>query len=121
MSGQPYSQLIRRPAKRRPFKIERIVLETDRETLRQRINLRVDRMMEEGLEDEARELYPLRHLTALNTVGYKEFYTAWEQGDTPRPHYRYGHDSIVDDIKLNTWHYAKKQITWLAKYGRGEV
>ena len=109
-AGKPYSQLINQPRQPRPFSIETIVIERSREDLRQRIDTRVDEMIALGLEEEARQLYPLRHLTALNTVGYKEFFTLWDRHGlaTPIP-------TPSDAIKLNTWHYAKKQLTWLKK------
>ena len=109
-AGKPYSQLINQPRQPRPFTIETIVIERSREDLRQRIDTRVDEMIALGLEEEARQLYPLRHLTALNTVGYKEFFTLWDRHGlaTPIP-------TPSDAIKLNTWHYAKKQLTWLKK------
>ena len=108
-AGKPYSQLINLPRQPRPFSIQSVIIERPREELRQRINQRVDQMIANGLEEEAHRLYPLRHLTALNTVGYKEFFTLWESTTTsPLP--------PADAIKLNTWHYAKKQITWLKKH-----
>ena len=107
-TGKPYSQLIQQLRTPRPFTIETIVIERPREELRQRIDQRVDQMIANGLEEEARKLYPLRHLNALNTVGYKEFFTLWE-GKTTSPL------SPANAIKLNTWHYAKKQLTWLKK------
>ena len=107
-TGKPYSQLIQQPHTPRPFTIETIVIERPREELRQRIDQRVDQMIANGLEEEAHKLYPLRHLNALNTVGYKEFFSLWEGKNTsPLP--------PADAIKLNTWHYAKKQLTWLKK------
>ena len=74
-------------------------------------------MMQSGLEDEARQLFPLRHLNTLNTVGYKEFFGLWEsKGDSPFPLTAMQRNQIADAIRLNTWHYAKKQLTWLNKY-----
>lgn len=107
-TGKPYSQLIQQPRTPRPFTIETIVIERPREELRKRIDQRVDQMIADGLEEEARRLYPLRHLNALNTVGYKEFFNLWEGINTSSL-------SPADAIKLNTWHYAKKQLTWLKK------
>ena len=107
-TGKPYSQLIQQPRTPRPFTIETIVIERPREELRKRIDQRVDQMIADGLEEEARSLYPLRHLNALNTVGYKEFFNLWEGINTSSL-------SPADAIKLNTWHYAKKQLTWLKK------
>lgn len=109
-AGKPYSQLINQPRQPRPFIIETIVIERSREELRDRINRRVDQMIADGLEEEARHLYPLRHLNTLNTVGYKEFFTLWERHGLSNPI-----PTPADAIKLNTWHYAKKQLTWLKK------
>lgn len=107
-TGRPYSQVIQQERPPRPFRIQHIIIERDRAELRRRINLRVDQMMAAGLPNEARRLLPQRHLNTLNTVGYKEFFTAWDQSDHPDL------NAVADTIKLNTWHYAKKQLTWLA-------
>jgi len=72
MAGVPYSSLRKNTPKDRGFRIVRIGLDREREELYARIDRRVDLMLEEGLEDEARRLWPLRHLNALNTVGYKD-------------------------------------------------
>lgn len=124
MTGEPYSQVIQQPKQQRPFEIETIVLQRDRESLRRRIDLRVDQMIQEGLEAEARNLYGLRSLTPLNTVGYKEFFNLWEEennnetcdkiADT-QPLNSQQIEAVADAIKLNTWHYAKKQLTWFKK------
>lgn len=116
-AGKPYSQLINQPPQPRPFNIVPTVITHPRELLRQRIDRRVDQMMQSGLEDEARQLFPLRHLNTLNTVGYKEFFGFWESnGDSPFPLTAMQRNQIADTIRLNTWHYAKKQLTWLNKY-----
>ena len=116
-SGIPYSRLVNQPPALRPFNIEQTVVTHSRELLRQRIDQRVDQMMLLGLEEEARRLYPLRHLTALNTVGYKEFSTLWQAcGDTPFALSQSQRTVVADTIRLNTWHYAKKQLTWLKKF-----
>lgn len=115
-AGKPYSQLIRQPHKPRPFTIETTILERDRDELRERINRRVDMMMDSGLEEEARRLFPLRHLTPLNTVGYKEFFLLWEEGQGSYPLSQSQRQQVAEAICLNTWHYAKKQLTWLKKY-----
>ncbi len=116
-AGKPYSQLINQPPQPRPFNIVPTVITHPREILRQRIDRRVDQMMQSGLEDEARQLFPLRHLNTLNTVGYKEFFGLWEsKGDSPFPLTAMQCNQIADTIRLNTWHYAKKQLTWLNKY-----
>ena len=109
-AGKPYSQLIQQAQPPRPFTIEPVVIELPREELRNRINRRVDQMLANGLEEEARSLYPFRHLNILNTVGYKEFFTLWDN-----PTLASSTVSPADAIKMNTWHYAKKQLTWLKK------
>lgn len=124
MTGEPYSQVIQQPKQQRPFEIETIVLQRDRESLRRRIDIRVNQMIQEGLEAEARNLYGLRSLTPLNTVGYKEFFNLWEEennnetcdkiADT-QPLNSQQIEAVADAIKLNTWHYAKKQLTWFKK------
>lgn len=91
----------------RPFTIKKILMELPREQLYQNINTRVDRMMEEGLLKEAEGLYSLRHLNALQTVGYKELFDYFDDKITL--------DAAIDEIKKNTRHYAKRQITWFRK------
>lgn len=114
-SGRTYTEMISQPLPQRPFAVETVVIERERETLRERINLRVDQMMAQGLETEARRVYPLRHLTPLNTVGYKEFFELWDEMGSPLPLSSVQQQQVADAIKLNTWHYAKKQLTWLKK------
>lgn len=114
-AGVPYSQLVNQPPKDRPFDIVLEVIDRDRAELRSRIDQRVSYMMSSGLEDEAQSVYHLRHLQSLNTVGYKEFFTLWEQQGgtchlTPTQS-----SQVAEAIKLSTWHYAKKQLTWLKK------
>ena len=107
-AGQPYSRLLDNPLQPRPFNIEKTAIIRDRDDLRGRIRSRVDMMMQQGLLDEVKSLLPLRHLNTLNTVGYKELFA-----------YLDGHTSLEQAttlIKNNTWHYAKKQITWLKHY-----
>ena len=115
-AGKPYSQLIRQPHKPRPFATQTVVIERDRDELRERIRRRVDMMMADGLEAEARRLYPLRRLTPLNTVGYKEFFHLWEVAGKPYSLSQSQRQQVVEAICLNTWHYAKKQLTWLKKH-----
>jgi tRNA dimethylallyltransferase len=91
----------------RPFRIIQVGLELPRETLYERINLRVDLMMEAGQEQEARSLLPHRHLNALQTVGYKELFDYFD-----------GVTSLVDaveQIRQNTRRYAKRQMTWFKR------
>lgn len=106
-AGQPYSSLRRRATSPRPFDIVKVALDLPRERLFDRINRRVGAMMEAGLLDEARRVYPLRHLNSLNTVGYKELF-AFLDGAMPL-------DTAVARIAKNTRVYAKKQLTWLAR------
>lgn len=114
-TGRPYSEVVKQPKRPRPFEVETIVIERSREDLRSRINQRVDLMLSHGLEEEVRRLYPSRHLTVLNTVGYKEFFSYWAE-DAAAAVSPAQLDDIGEAIKLNTWHYAKKQLTWLKKY-----
>lgn len=103
-AGVPYSSLRTGIAKQRDFRIVKIALNTDREQLFDRINKRVDRMIEAGLEQEARSVYHLRHLNSLNTVGMKEMFALFD-GTMDR-------DTAIQRIKKNTRVYAKKQLTW---------
>lgn len=107
MTGQPYSSLRTETKKERPFDIVKIGLTRPREELYERINSRVDAMMRDGLEAEARRLYPYRHLNALNTVGYKEMF-AYFDGTYDLP-------TAVEKIKRNTRVYARKQMTWFRR------
>ncbi len=91
----------------RPFRIVKIGLTLPREEIYDRINRRVDLMMEQGLLDEARRLLPLRHLNALNTVGYKEMF-AYLDGTWTL-------DEAVERLKGNTRRYARKQLTWFKR------
>jgi len=107
MTGKTYTSFRKREKRQRPFHIVKIGLNREREELYDRINQRVDQMMELGLLEEAKRLYPLRHLNALNTVGYKEMFDYLE-----------GHWSLeeaVERIKGNTRRYARKQLTWYKK------
>ncbi len=106
-AGVPYSSLRTGAVKKRPFRIVKFAIGWDRTTLFERINSRVDRMIAEGLEEEARAVYPLRHLNALNTVGYKELF-AMMDGLMDRP-------TAIARIAKNTRVYAKKQLLWLSK------
>ncbi len=106
-SGVPYSTLRAGRRSQRPFRIIKVAIDLERERLFDRINRRVDLMMEQGLEREARDMLPLRHLNALNTVGYKEMF-AYFDGEMTR-------DTAIARIAKNTRVYAKKQLTWLAR------
>ena len=105
-TGRPYSSFLTKERKQRPFSIFKIGLRRERQELFTRINKRVDAMMEEGMLDEARRLYPLRKENALNTVGYKELFR-YLDGEWKLPF-------AIEKIKRNTREYAKKQMTWFA-------
>ena len=107
-AGRPYSEVLRQAQRPRPFRTLKVALTADRDTIKQRINLRTDLMVEQGLVEETRRLLPFRHLQALNTVGYKEIF-AHLDGRCPL-------EAAVADIKTHTWQYAKKQRTWLRRY-----
>nr|WP_319272775.1 tRNA (adenosine(37)-N6)-dimethylallyltransferase MiaA [uncultured Draconibacterium sp.] len=106
-TGKPYSSFRSNTAKQRPFKIVKIALNCDRQVLHNRINLRVNKMMEAGLENEARGVYHKKHMNSLNTVGYQELF-AYFDGDISR-------EKAVELIKRNSRRYARKQITWFRR------
>jgi tRNA dimethylallyltransferase len=106
-TGKPYSSHLSTQRQKRPFEIEKIVLNRPREELYKRINHRTTLMMQEGLLEEAEALYPYRHLNALNTVGYKELF-AYMDG-------QYNLDTAVELIRRNTRRYAKRQLTWFVR------
>ena len=107
-TGTPFSQIRKSEIKKRPFDIVKIGLTCPREELYSRINLRVDEMVRNGLEEEARGLLPYRNLNALNTVGYKELFDYFDGKITL--------EQAIADIKTHTRRYAKRQITWLQRY-----
>jgi tRNA dimethylallyltransferase len=99
----------------RDFEIKNILLELPREQLYRNINQRVDKMMEDGLLEEAKALYPYKHLNALQTVGYKELFDYLDN--------KLSLGTAIEEIKKNTRHFAKRQITWFNKFQKekGEV
>jgi len=107
MAGKPYSSLRKNKPKPRPFHILKIGLKREREELYKRINRRVDKMMEQGLLEEAHSVYPLRHLNALNTVGYKELFNYFSGEWTL--------EFAIEKIKQNTRIYSRKQMTWFKR------
>jgi tRNA dimethylallyltransferase len=107
MTGKTYTSFRKREKRHRPFRIVKIGLNRERDELYERINQRVDQMMALGLLEEAKSLYPLRHLNALNTVGYKELFDYLEG--------RWSLEEAVERIKGNTRRYARKQLTWYKK------
>lgn len=106
-TGKPYSTFLSGKRKERDFEIEKIGLERPREELYDRINRRVDQMIADGLEEEARKVYHLRHLNSLNTVGFKEFFSYFS-GEITR-------ERAIELIKQNSRHYAKRQMTWFKR------
>lgn len=106
-SGKPFSHFRTGEKKKRPFNILKFVLNMPREELFSRINTRVDKMIEMGLEQEARNVFHLRHLNSLNTVGYKEMFAYFDE--------KMDFITARERIKKNTRVYAKKQLTWYAK------
>lgn len=107
MTGKTYTSFRKREQKRRPFNILKIGVNLPREELYERINQRVDKMMADGLLEEAKSLFPQKSLNALNTVGYKELF-AYMEG-------RWSLEEAVERIKGNTRRYARKQLTWFKK------
>lgn len=107
MTGRTYTSFRKREKKERPFRIIKIGLNREREELYNRINARVDKMMQQGLLKEAEKLYTLRELNALNTVGYKELFDYFNG--------RWSLDEAIERIKGNTRRYARKQLTWYKK------
>lgn len=106
-TGKKFSSFKSSSSKQRNFTIERTIIERPREELYDRINLRVDKMIESGLVDEAKELHKFKDLPALKTVGYKELFDYFD-GKTSL-------EEAIDLIKRNTRRYAKRQITWFKR------
>lgn len=106
-TGLPYFSFRKNTVKHRDFKIVKIALLWEREILISRINKRVEMMINEGLIDEAKAMYPKRHLNSLNTVGYKELFQYFD-GNIAL-------NDAIEQIKINTRQYAKRQMTWLRK------
>lgn len=107
MTGKTFTSFRKSESKERPFRIVKIGLRMERERLFDRINKRVDKMIEDGLVEEARSVSHLRHLNSLNTVGYKEMFKfidgEWDL------------HTATERLKKNTRVYAKKQMTWFKK------
>lgn len=106
-TGKPYSSFLAGNLARRPFTPVVIGLTAERELLYDRINQRVDMMISDGLVDEARRLYPYRHLNALQTVGYRELFEYFD-GFIDL-------ETAVEEIKKNTRRFAKRQLTWFRR------
>lgn len=106
-TGKTYTSFLKRTKKKRDFNIIKIGLKRDREELYERINKRVDIMLNDGLVEEAKKFHKLKNLNSLNTVGYKELFAHFE-GD-------YDLQEAIRLIKRNSRRYAKRQITWHKK------
>ncbi|MDY6372841.1 MAG: tRNA (adenosine(37)-N6)-dimethylallyltransferase MiaA [Bacteroidales bacterium] len=106
-AGKPYSSILTQSKKERPFSIIKIGLNRERDELYDNINRRVEQMIADGLEAEARSVCHLRHLNSLNTVGFKEMFAYFDGSIT--------FDEAVEQIKRNTRRYAKKQLTWFSR------
>lgn len=107
MTGKPYSSFRTRQNKKRPFDIIKIGLQREREELYDRINQRVEAMIENGLIDEVKRVEAFRNCNALNTVGYKEIFQ-YLDGNWP-------YERAIEKIKQNTRIYSRKQMTWYKK------
>lgn len=106
-TGKPYSSFLSDSKKKRDFNIIKVGLQRNRNELYERINVRVDQMIEDGLIDEAKRFYKDRNLNSLNTVGYKELFEFFD-GDITR-------EKAIELIKKNSRHYAKRQISWFSR------
>jgi tRNA dimethylallyltransferase len=106
-TGRPYSSFLKKEKREKNFSVIKIGLERPREELYEMINQRVDKMISQGLENEALSLYELKHLNALNTVGYKEFFEFFDN--------KVSNEKAIELIKRNSRRYAKRQMTWWAK------
>ena len=111
-TGKPYSALRTGVKRERPFNIVKIGVTMERAVLYERIDRRVDIMVKAGLEQEARKVYPLRHLNSLQTVGYREMFDYFD-GSISR-------DEAIELIKRNSRRYAKRQLTWFGRDGEIE-
>lgn len=107
MTGLPFTSFRKNIVRERPFRIIKIGINQDRKILYERINSRVTKMIEAGLVEEARAVYPYRNLNSLNTVGYKELFTYFDGECTL--------DEAIDLIQRNTRKYARKQLTWFRR------
>ena len=106
-TGKPIYEYFNKTKKKRDFNIIYVGINLNRDYLYYRINKRVDIMIDEGLVDEARNFIDFQHYNSLNTIGYKEIFNYFNG--------KYSLDKAIEDIKLNTRHYAKRQMTWFRK------
>ena len=106
-SNQPYSSFLNKEKPKRNFKVITIGLSADREIIYDRINQRVNIMIDEGLLEEAKSLIPYQHLNSLNTVGYKELFNYFNK--------KWTLEFAISEIKKNSRRFAKRQLTWFKK------
>ena len=106
-TGLTYTSFRKNTVKQRDFKIVKVALLWERSELINRINKRVEIMVNEGLVEEVKSMYPKRHLNSLNTVGYKELFEYFDGNASL--------NEAIENIKINTRQYAKRQMTWLRK------
>lgn len=107
MTGKTYTSFRKNEKKQRPFDIIKIGVNRPREELYERINHRVEEMIANGMVEEARKMYPMRELNALNTVGYKELFEHFDGTTTL--------EEAIYKIQSNTRRYARKQLTWFKR------
>ena len=107
-SGHPYSTFLGKKTPPDFFTSQTLVIDWSRETLYERINQRVDQMIDMGLEEEAKSLFPDRKYNALQTLGYREWFDHFDG--------KHGRDKAIEEIKKNTRRYAKRQVTWFKRY-----
>jgi len=108
MTGRPFSTFLTSQIKHRNFRIIKVALNRKRDLLHSIINQRVDKMINQGLIEEAKELYPFKYLNALNTVGYKELFAYFDN--------KMSLEEAIEKIKRNTRQYARRQISWFNRF-----
>lgn len=106
-TGRPYSGFLKQQEKKRPFRIIKIGMVRPRQQLFQRIHDRIHTMISQGMEEEARRVYPLRQYNALNTVGFRELFQYFDG--------TWSREEAIAKIEKNTRVYAKKQLTWFSR------
>ena len=111
-TGKSYSSFLKKKKKKRDFNIIVLGMNQERLDLYKKINTRVDNMVENGLINEVKELYTLKGLNTLNTIGYREVFNYIED--------KYSLDECINEIKKNTRRYAKRQLTWFKSINRVE-
>jgi tRNA dimethylallyltransferase len=107
LTGKPYSSFLNKKTASK-YRVLRFIIDIPRDTLYERINQRVDRMLQEGLLDEVKKLIPLNNKVVLNTVGYKEFLPTLQNEKSL--------NFAIEQVKMNSRRYAKRQVTWFRRY-----